>query len=40
MSGSGSTTFAIVEGMKAAETLREKFRAKFGQTCWTALVPV
>jgi 4-diphosphocytidyl-2-C-methyl-D-erythritol kinase len=40
MSGSGSTTFAILEGMKAAETLREKFQGKFGQTCWTALVPV
>ena len=25
--------------MKAAENLREKFRGKFGQTCWTALVP-
>lgn len=40
MSGSGSTIFAIVEGMKAAENLREKFRGKFGSTCWTALVPV
>jgi 4-diphosphocytidyl-2-C-methyl-D-erythritol kinase len=40
MSGSGSTTFALVESLKAAEALREKFFAKFGQTCWTALVPV
>jgi 4-diphosphocytidyl-2-C-methyl-D-erythritol kinase len=40
MSGSGSTTFAIVEGLKAAELLREKFRGKFGQTGWTAVVPV
>lgn len=40
MSGSGSTTFAIVEGMKAAETLREKFLNKFSPACWTALVPV
>ncbi len=40
MSGSGSTTFAIVEGMKAAETMREKFLGKFGRTSWTALVPV
>jgi len=39
MSGSGSTTFAIMEGTKAAETLREKFLAKFGRTGWTALVP-
>ena len=40
MSGSGSTTFAIVEGMKAAEALREKYRGKFGLTSWTALVAV
>ena len=40
MSGSGSTTFAVVHNMKAAETLREKFTAKFGRTCWTALVRV
>lgn len=39
MSGSGSTTFAIVEGLKAAETLREKFLNKFSPACWTALVP-
>jgi 4-diphosphocytidyl-2-C-methyl-D-erythritol kinase len=39
MSGSGSTTFAIVESMKAAEALREKFLNKFSPTCWTALVP-
>jgi 4-diphosphocytidyl-2-C-methyl-D-erythritol kinase len=29
MSGSGSTTFAVVETGNAAETLIEKFRAKF-----------
>lgn len=40
MSGSGSTTFAIVESVAAGETLTEKFKAKFGQTCWTAVVPV
>lgn len=39
MSGSGSTTFAIVEGLQTAEVLREKFQGKFGQACWTALVP-
>ena len=38
MSGSGSTTFAIVPGAKAAETLREKFNGKFGQTGWTKVV--
>lgn len=40
MSGSGSTTFAIVENIQAAERLREPFRKQFGQTCWTAMVPV
>ena len=40
MSGSGSTTFALVPGQTAAENLAEKFKAKFGQTCWTAVVPV
>ena len=40
MSGSGSTTFAIMENVNAAETLAEKFKARFGQTCWTAVVPV
>jgi 4-diphosphocytidyl-2-C-methyl-D-erythritol kinase len=39
MSGSGSTTFAIVENRRAAEMLREKFLVKFSRTCWTALVP-
>lgn len=40
MSGSGSTTFAVVEEMRDAETLREKFIGKFGTTHWTALVAV
>jgi len=40
MSGSGSTTFAIVENVKAGEALAEKFRAQFGANCWTAVVPV
>ncbi len=40
MSGSGSTTFALVRGAKKAGDLRDKFMAKFGATCWTALVPV
>lgn len=39
MSGSGSTTFAIVEKRHEAEALREKFLVKFSRTCWTALVP-
>jgi len=39
MSGSGSTTFALVHGHAAAEELAEKFKAKFGATNWLALVP-
>ena len=38
MSGSGSTTFAIVKDQQAAEALGEKFRAKFGVNCWLATV--
>jgi 4-diphosphocytidyl-2-C-methyl-D-erythritol kinase len=40
MSGSGSTTFAIAENLAAADLLAEKFKSKFGQNCWTAVVPV
>ena len=40
MSGSGSTTFAVVENVAAGETLAEKFKSKFGGNCWTAVVPV
>jgi len=40
MSGSGSTTFAIAENPAAAESLVEKFKSKFGQNCWTAVVAV
>jgi len=40
MSGSGSTTFAIVQGLAAAEALAEKFKAKFGPANWIALAPV
>ena len=39
MSGSGSTTFALVRGLEAASELAEKFRAKFGATNWLAVVP-
>jgi len=39
MSGSGSTTFAIVQGLQAAETLMERFKSRFGRACWTAVVP-
>jgi len=40
MSGSGSTTFAIAENVSSAESLAEKFKSKFGQNCWMAVVPV
>jgi 4-diphosphocytidyl-2-C-methyl-D-erythritol kinase len=40
MSGSGSTTFAIVRSQAAAEGLAEKFKTRFGSAGWTAVVPV
>jgi 4-diphosphocytidyl-2-C-methyl-D-erythritol kinase len=39
MSGSGSTTFAIMSNVEQAQDVEQKFRAKFGR-CWTAVVPV
>jgi 4-diphosphocytidyl-2-C-methyl-D-erythritol kinase len=40
MSGSGSTTFAIVENVTAAESLTEKFKSQFGASGWTAVVAI
>ena len=40
MSGSGSTTFAIAENLTAAEKLAGKFKGKFGETHWVAVVGV
>ena len=40
MSGSGSATFALTDSRAAAETLLERFQAKFGPEFWTALVEV
>lgn len=40
MSGSGSTTFAIVHGRAQAESLREAFRSHFGASYWTAVAPL
>lgn len=37
MSGSGSTTFAIVASRDSAERLRERFLSKFGPGAWTAV---
>jgi 4-diphosphocytidyl-2-C-methyl-D-erythritol kinase len=39
MSGSGSTTFALLPNEAAARELATRFRANFGP-CWTAVVPV
>jgi len=39
MSGSGSTTFAILENPGAAGALVEQFKSKFGPGAWTAIVP-
>ncbi|MCX6930191.1 MAG: 4-(cytidine 5'-diphospho)-2-C-methyl-D-erythritol kinase [Verrucomicrobia bacterium] len=39
MSGSGSTTFAVVQGLDVASALAEKFKARFGATNWVAVVP-
>jgi 4-diphosphocytidyl-2-C-methyl-D-erythritol kinase len=39
MSGSGSTTFAVTSSMAAAESLAEKFKSKFDETNWIAVVP-
>jgi 4-diphosphocytidyl-2-C-methyl-D-erythritol kinase len=38
MCGSGSTTFALVQGLDAALALAEKFKAKFGATNWVQAV--
>jgi len=40
MSGSGSTTFALVQSQTAAEELCERFKTKFGHEYWTAIVPL
>jgi len=40
MSGSGSTTFALVERQSAAQTLQEAFQARFGTQAWTAIARV
>ncbi len=40
MSGSGSTTFAILESLSAAEELSQKVRSRFGLNNWTAVVPL
>ena len=40
MSGSGSTTFAIVENLTSADALADKFKSQFGDQGWTATVTI
>ena len=40
MSGSGSTTFALVPGQNQAEQLEERVRKKFGNSLWLSSVEV
>jgi len=40
MSGSGSTTFALVQGRAEAEQLAERFKTRFGGGNWMAVVPL
>ena len=37
MSGSGSTTFAVLPTREVADRLRERFYARFGPSAWTAV---
>jgi 4-diphosphocytidyl-2-C-methyl-D-erythritol kinase len=39
MSGSGSSTFAVVKDAAAGERLAEQFQAKFGKANWVKVVP-
>jgi len=40
MSGSGSTTFALIESERKAAQIQERFISKFGTFCWMAAVPL
>jgi 4-diphosphocytidyl-2-C-methyl-D-erythritol kinase len=40
MSGSGSTTFALLQDEATARDLLGQFTRHFGETCWTALAPL
>ncbi|MBA4149175.1 MAG: 4-(cytidine 5'-diphospho)-2-C-methyl-D-erythritol kinase [Verrucomicrobia bacterium] len=40
MSGSGSTTFALIEGKFEATEVLQRFISKFGDKFWTALLPL
>jgi 4-diphosphocytidyl-2-C-methyl-D-erythritol kinase len=40
MSGSGSTTFALIESAKRSQIIQERFRSNFGETAWVSSVPL
>jgi 4-diphosphocytidyl-2-C-methyl-D-erythritol kinase len=40
MSGSGSSTFALGRDRREAEQLRAGFLERFGESCWTAVLPL
>lgn len=40
MTGSGSTTFALLRDRGEGDAMLEKFKSNFGDTYWTAIVPV
>jgi 4-diphosphocytidyl-2-C-methyl-D-erythritol kinase len=40
MSGSGSTVFALFEEGSKAQSIEERFRSKFGDSCWMCVVPL
>jgi 4-diphosphocytidyl-2-C-methyl-D-erythritol kinase len=40
MSGSGSTTFALIDSEVAGTQLAAGFASHFGKSCWTAVVPL
>jgi 4-diphosphocytidyl-2-C-methyl-D-erythritol kinase len=39
MSGSGSTTFAVVKGLEAASALADKLKDRYGAANWVSVVP-
>jgi len=40
MSGSGSSTFALLSDEPSARRIQDRFLARFGRACWTAVVPL
>lgn len=40
MSGSGSASFALVQTQREGEIILEKFKSRFGDKLWTAVVPM